>query len=159
MINQNAVEDGSWKSTKLENKQWFVLFVCMTRRMKCIELMLLSCLIARAFHVIRVICYIACHYIGVNRPTTRDIASGLSPTGTTQQICQQYIDWWVNKVKIAMKLALPQLFEGTSRYNTNGSLKKKLLSLVEMMETETVPSVSIRTRRRWQLSRDWKMEE
>ena len=63
-INQSAVENDSWKSTKLENKQWFVLFVCMTRRMKCIELTLLSCLIARAFHVIGVICYIACHFIG-----------------------------------------------------------------------------------------------
>ena len=39
--------------------------------MKCVELTLLSYLIAHAFHVIRVICYIACHYIGVNRPTTR----------------------------------------------------------------------------------------
>ena len=55
----------------LENEQRFVLFVCMLCCMKCIELALLSYLIASAFHVIRVICYIACHYIGVNRPTTQ----------------------------------------------------------------------------------------
>ena len=88
MLLRTIAEKG--RSLKINNGLYY--FVCMTRRMKCIELTLLSCLIARAFHVIRVICYIACHYIGANRPMTRDIASGSGPMGTSQQISQQDID-------------------------------------------------------------------
>ena len=119
-INQSAVENDSWKSTKIENKQWFVLF-CMhdvSYEVNWIDVAFVSDCTRLSYDWSNLLHCLPLYWC--NRPTTRDIASGPCPMGTAQQISRQYIDWWVNKVKIAMKLALPQLFGGTSHYNTIG---------------------------------------
>jgi hypothetical protein len=71
-------------------------FVCMMFRMKCIELTLLSCLIARAFHVIGVICYISCHFIGATGQRHETLLWAMSNgDGSANKSDSISIDEWI----------------------------------------------------------------
>ena len=143
----------------LENEQRFVLFVCMLCCMKCVELTLLSYLIAHAFHVIRVICHIACHYIGVNRPTTRKECFWVESNGDASANMSTVYQL-MSKKKGQGQDEARSIWHGhisivwrDSRKQNKGSLKKKWLLLVKMTRIEAHPASVPELQGREKLSR------
>ena len=138
----------------LENEQRFVLFVCMLCCMKCVELTLLSYLIARAFRVIRVICYIACHYIGVNRPTTWKECFWVESNGDTSANMST-VYWLTSEIRSrsrwsSLYLAWSHLncLEGLQKTKQRVS-KEEMVTSCQDDKDWSSSSVSTRTTRPW----------